>query len=56
VVGQENADIADTLHLRDVAVEGGVRSPESYHRPVALKVICNYFLVVKVNCWSHALI
>jgi len=22
----------------------------------ALKVICNDFLVVKVNCWSHALI
>jgi len=22
----------------------------------ALKVICNHFLVVKVNCWSHALI
>jgi len=23
---------------------------------VGLKVICNDFLVVKVNCWSHALI
>ena len=65
MVGRQNADTADTPHLRDIAMAtvfgflcmGCTLAPSGEYdctvhvwRQCALKMICNDFLVVKVNC------
>jgi len=49
---------SDTLIVRvTYLLTFGVKlSDEDIAEIECLKVICNDFLVVKVNCWSHALI